>query len=241
MIKLNRLNIISNIKDTLWRQQDMSMNLKLDAHDLETIPVKICRVLREAIIKGEFQPGERLIQDELAKSLGVSRMPIREAIKQLEAEGYVTLEPHKGAVVREFSLKELEELYFLRSKFETLAVKESLKFINSNIIQKLEKLIEEMDQTKEISKFVELNIMFHNLLIKDCPWEKLNSFIKNLWTGFPQQTPHLLPDQIEVSKQEHKAMVEAIKNDNHQLVCDILEKHITRAGNQVLENIKNKE
>lgn len=218
----------------------MSMNLKLNTQDLETIPAKICRVLREAIIKGDFQPGERLIQDELAKSLGVSRMPIREAIKQLEAEGYVTLEPHKGAVVREFSLKELEELYFLRSKFEPLAVKESLNFINSNIIQQLENLIVEMDQTKEISKFIELNIVFHQLLIKDCPWGKLNSIIQNLWTGFPQQTPHLLPDQIEISKQEHKAMVKAIKENNHQLVCDIMEKHIIRAGNQVLENIKKK-
>ena len=218
----------------------MSMNLKLNTQDLETIPVKICRVIREAIIKGDFQPGERLIQDELARSLGVSRMPIREAIKQLEAEGYVTLEPHKGAIVREFSLKELQELYFLRSKFEPLAVKESLKFINSGIIQQLENLLKEMEQTNEISKFIELNIVLHNLLIKDCPWDKLNSFIKNLWTGFPQQTPHLLPDQIEISKQEHKAMVEAIKEENHQLVCDIMEKHIIRAGNQVLENIKNK-
>lgn len=218
----------------------MSMNLKLNTQDLETIPAKICRVLREAIIKGDFQPGERLIQDELAKSLGVSRMPIREAIKQLEAEGYVTLEPHKGAVVRSFSIKELEELYFLRSKFEPLAVKESLKFINPNIIQQLENLVEQMDETKEVSKFIELNIDFHNLLIKDCPWGKLNSFIKNLWTGFPQQTPHMLPDQIEISKQEHKEMVEAIKNEDHQLVCDIMEKHIVRAGHQVLENIKNK-
>ncbi|MFC7687845.1 GntR family transcriptional regulator [Ureibacillus sp. GCM10028918] len=217
----------------------MSMNIKLNTQDLETIPVKICRVLREAIIKGEFLPGERLIQDELAKSLGVSRMPIREAIKQLEAEGYVTLEPHKGAIVREFSVKEIEELYFLRSKFEPLAIKESLKFINSNTIQQLENLNDEMNLSKEVSKFIELNILFHNLLIKDCPWEKLNSFIKNLWTGFPQQTPHLLPDQIEVSKQEHKDMVEAIKNNNHQLVCDIMEKHIIRAGNQVIENIKN--
>ncbi|TWE00586.1 DNA-binding GntR family transcriptional regulator [Peribacillus frigoritolerans] len=218
----------------------MTVNLKLHTQDLETIPVKICRVIREAIIKGDFQPGERLIQDELAKSLGVSRMPIREAIKQLEAEGYVTLEPHKGAIVREFSVKEIEEIYFLRSKFEPLVVKESLKFINTNIIQQLENLIEEMNQTKEVSKFIELNIVFHNLLIKDCPWEKLNSFIKNLWTGFPQQTPHLLPDQIEVSKQEHKAMIEAIKVGNDQLVCEIMERHIIRAGNQVLENIKKK-
>lgn len=218
----------------------MSINLRLNNQDLETIPSKICRVLREAIIKGEFKPGDRLIQNELAESLGVSRMPIREAIKQLESEGYITIEPHRGAIVREFSLKEIEEIYFLRSQFEPLAVKESLKFINAQTIEQLEHLTKEMNETDEIGKFIELNIMFHNLLIKDCPWEKLNSIIQNLWTGFPQQTPHLLADQIEISKNEHILIINAIKENNPPLVSELLEQHILRAGANFLENTKNK-
>ncbi|MER2115348.1 MAG: GntR family transcriptional regulator, partial [Solibacillus isronensis] len=99
--------------------------MKFD-HDLtaETLPSKIYRILREAIIKGQLQPGERLVQDDLAKTLNVSRMPIREAIKQLAAEGYVTVEPHKGAVVKQFTIHELEEIYFLRAKFEPMAAAE---------------------------------------------------------------------------------------------------------------------
>lgn len=203
----------------------------------ETLPSKIYRILREAIIKGQLKPGERLIQDELAKSLGVSRMPIREAVKQLAAEGYVTLEPHKGAVVKQFTVKELEEIYFLRAKFEPIAAAESLKFHSDDLVEKLETLNEQMKQTTDIDHYIELNIEFHHLLIKDCPWEKLNTIIHNFWTGFPQQTPHLLSSQVQTSINEHDQIVHALKKNDISSACQVLEQHITRAGQDVLKNI----
>ncbi|MER2111585.1 MAG: GntR family transcriptional regulator [Solibacillus isronensis] len=211
--------------------------MKFD-HDLtaETLPSKIYRILREAIIKGQLQPGERLVQDELAKTLNVSRMPIREAIKQLAAEGYVTVEPHKGAVVKQFTIHELEEIYFLRAKFEPMAAAESLKLMSPQLVTQLRELNEKMKKTDDTDEYVQLNIQFHHLLIKDCPWGKLNSIIENLWTGFPQQTPHLLPNQIATSINEHDLMVEALANNNIELTCQLLEQHITRAKYDVLKN-----
>ena len=211
--------------------------MKFD-HDLtaETLPSKIYRILREAIIKGQLQPGERLVQDELAKTLNVSRMPIREAIKQLAAEGYVTVEPHKGAVVKQFTIHELEEIYFLRAKFEPMAAAESLKTMSPQLVTQLRELNEKMKKTDDTDEYVQLNIQFHHLLIKDCPWGKLNSIIENLWTGFPQQTPHLLPNQIATSISEHDLMVEALANNNIELTCQLLEQHITRAKYDVLKN-----
>ena len=211
--------------------------MKFD-HDLtaETLPSKIYRILREAIIKGQLQPGERLVQDELAKTLNVSRMPIREAIKQLAAEGYVTVEPHKGAVVKQFTIHELEEIYFLRAKFEPMAAAESLKTMSPQLVNQLRELNERMKKTDDTDEYIQLNIQFHHLLIKDCPWGKLNSIIENLWTGFPQQTPHLLPNQIATSISEHDLMVEALANDNIELTCQLLEQHITRAKYDVLRN-----
>nr|WP_106783365.1 GntR family transcriptional regulator [Lysinibacillus timonensis] len=207
----------------------------------ETLPQKIARIIRDAIIQGRFKPGERLIQDELAKSLGVSRMPIREAFKQLQAEGYVMLEPHKGAVVKEFSIQEIEEIYFLRSKLEPLAVRESLKSINDMTIQQMEVYQEIMKKTKSIHEYVDINIKFHSLFIKDCKLEKLNSIIQSLWTGFPQQTPHLLPNQIKLSLQEHDEMLQAVKQGKMDEACAVLEQHIVRAGKNVLENLKKKQ
>lgn len=211
--------------------------MKFD-HDLtaETLPSKIYRILREAIIKGQLKPGERLVQDELAKTLNVSRMPIREAIKQLAAEGYVTVEPHKGAVVKQFTIQELEEIYFLRAKFEPMAAAESLKLMSPQLVTQLRELNEKMKKTDDTDEYVQLNIQFHHLLIKDCPWGKLNSIIENLWTGFPQQTPHLLPNQIATSISEHDLMVEALANNNIELTCQLLELHITRAKYDVLKN-----
>ncbi|MEK4529960.1 GntR family transcriptional regulator [Solibacillus sp. FSL K6-1554] len=211
--------------------------MKFD-HDLtaETLPSKIYRILREAIIKGQLQPGERLVQDELAKTLNVSRMPIREAIKQLAAEGYVTVEPHKGAVVKQFTIHELEEIYFLRAKFEPLAAAESLKTMSSQLVNQLRNLNEKMKKTDDTDEYIQLNIQFHHLLIKDCPWGKLNNIIENLWTGFPQQTPHLLPNQIATSISEHDLMVKALANNNIELTCQLLEQHITRAKYDVLKN-----
>lgn len=211
--------------------------MKFD-HDLtaETLPSKIYRILRDAIIKGQLQPGERLVQDELAKTLNVSRMPIREAIKQLAAEGYVTVEPHKGAIVKQFTIHELEEIYFLRAKFEPLAAAESLKTMSSQLVNQLRNLNEKMKKTDDTDEYIQLNIQFHHLLIKDCPWGKLNNIIENLWTGFPQQTPHLLPNQIATSISEHDLMVEALANNNIELTCQLLEQHITRAKYDVLKN-----
>lgn len=211
--------------------------MKFD-HDLtaETLPSKIYRILRDAIIKGQLQPGERLVQDELAKTLNVSRMPIREAIKQLAAEGYVTVEPHKGAIVKQFTIHELEEIYFLRAKFEPLAAAESLKMMSSQLVNQLRNLNEKMKKTDDTDEYIQLNIQFHHLLIKDCPWGKLNNIIENLWTGFPQQTPHLLPNQIATSISEHDLMVEALANNNIELTCQLLEQHITRAKYDVLKN-----
>lgn len=211
--------------------------MKFD-HNLtaETLPSKIYRILREAIIKGQLQPGERLVQDELAKTLNVSRMPIREAIKQLAAEGYVTVEPHKGAVVKQFTIHELEEIYFLRAKFEPLAAAESLKTMSPQLVNQLRDLNEKMKKTDDTDEYIQLNIQFHHLLIKDCPWGKLNNIIENLWTGFPQQTPHLLPNQIATSISEHDLMVEALANNNIELTCQLLEQHITRAKYDVLKN-----
>jgi len=216
------------------------LSFELNVQDHETLAMKITRVIREAIIKGEFKSGERLIQDDLAKKLGVSRMPLREALKQLEVEGYLVLEPHKGAIVKSLSINEIQEIYFLRSKLEPIAMKEKFKHFSEEDINELENLSEEMLKVKAINDYIKLNIRFHSILISDCQWGRLNKMISALWVGFPQQTPRLLVEQIEESKKEHLLIVEALKNSDIEFACGILEQHIIRAGKDVIENLKNK-
>lgn len=201
----------------------------------ETRSAKIHRILREWIMKGEFKPGERLKQNDIAERLGVSRMPVREAIQQLVTEGLVNMEPHRGAIVKEFSKEEIKELYFLRAKLEPMALREAYVNLTSDDISKLLDLVERMIDFKDTAEFVELNIKFHKILIQKCPYNKLNFLIEGLWTGFPQLTPHLLPNQLEVSNQEHKELVVALKEDKIELACEILETHIKRAYKNITE------
>ncbi|OMP65981.1 GntR family transcriptional regulator [Domibacillus epiphyticus] len=213
--------------------------MHLDKSELDTIHSKVTKVIREAILNGEIAPGEKLVQEELANSLGVSRMPVREALRKLEIEGLIKIEPHRGAVVKTLNIEDIEEIYNLRAQLEKIAVEQSVEKIEEEEIRKLELLVNEMEDTKEAEKFVEANITFHNLLMSNCAWKRLLFFIETLWNGFPQQTPHLLLDHTKKSNQEHKEILEAVKKKDAALAGDLVAKHISRTGHELVEKMKN--
>lgn len=214
------------------------LDLRLNKSELETVHTKVTRVLREAILRGDIPPGERLVQEELANSLGVSRMPVREALRKLEIEGLISIEPHRGAIVKSLNVEDIEEIYKLRSQFEKMAVEESVKNINDSVIKELERLVTQMENAKEAEEFVEANIAFHNLLMSRCAWKRLLFFIETLWNGFPQQTPHILTEQMRRSNQEHKEILEAVKNGDPQKAAELVSRHIGRTGNELVEKMK---
>ena len=213
-------------------------NYRLGVKDLETIPDKICRLLREAIVNGDLKPGQHLAQTELAESMGVSRMPIREALKKLETEGLVSIEPHRGAIVRQFTIQEIEEIYYLRKIFEKKAVEESVRRMTLEVYNDLEQLVHAMDSTHNIGEFVKLNIAFHELLISCCPYPRLNNFIKQLSTGLPLNTPYLFPNGVGKSKAEHSGILAAVKIKDSERASELIELHIDRAEKNVLQNLK---
>lgn len=206
--------------------------------ELETAHTKVLRILRQAILKGDIAPGSRLVQEDIAKSLGVSRMPVREALKKLEMEGLIINEPHRGAVVKSFNVEEIEEIYALRSYFEKIAVEQSVPMLGEKEIAKLEELIKKMENAQEIEEFVEYNNEFHQLLMKYCPWKRLLFFIETLWNGFPQQTPHILLDQKKKSNKEHQEILEAAKKGNAILAAELIYHHIRRSGEELVHKMK---
>lgn len=127
----------------------------------------------------------------------------------------------------------------MRSHLEPLAVHESLQFLSPTLIEELEQLNTQMKQVVDDAEaYIQLNIQFHNLLIQDCPWEKLNAMIENLWNGFPQQTPHLLPKQITTSIAKHDEIIQALRQNDIEEACKLLKQHILRAKYDVLQNMK---
>lgn len=217
----------------------MSMNLDLRIENRDTLHLKVCNVIREAIIRGDFKQGERLKQSDLAEKMGVSRMPIREAFRKLESEGLIIMEPHKGAVVKSISIEDIKEIYALRSELEKMAVHQSVNLLTEEDIKQLSFLVSEMENANDADTFVQYNIDFHRLLVKRCKWERLNSFIGTLWNGLPQQTPHLLTGQIETSNTEHRKILEAVINKDNETAANLVSEHIYRTGEKLIESLKN--
>lgn len=216
----------------------MEKNLNLKLEDRDTLHLKVCNVLRKAILEGNFEPGERLKQEELAGALGVSRMPVREALRKLETEGLIELVPHRGAIVKSFNTDDVEEIYELRSSLEKMAVQKSVKHMTPEDISELDRLTSEMKNTNDAERFVNANIQFHRILTKHCSWDRLLSFIETLWNGFPQQTPHMLSGQVELSNQEHDHILQAVKKNDALKAADLVSRHISRTGEALIENIE---
>ncbi|WP_067728613.1 GntR family transcriptional regulator [Oceanobacillus damuensis] len=212
------------------------MNLRLG--NREMLPNSVSSILRQAILKGVFKPGERLVQTELAEQIGVSRMPVREALKTLELEGLVTLEPHKGAVVRSITVEDVEEIYELRSVIESLVLKKSIPNLNEENVRALNEMHIQMLKTTDKETYVDLNRRFHSLLYSGCDSDRLKSFMETISHGLAQDTPHIIPGQIEKSNMEHEKILEAISSKNIKKAREELEYHIKRTGKELIKFMK---
>ena len=139
--------------------------IKLDSY--QPLREVVCESLREAIRNGTLKPGERLMEIQLAEQLGVSRTPVREAIRKLELEGYVIMMPRRGTYVANMSMSDISDIFEIRSALESLSNGLAAKRITPDELEHLQNLlvmlkpyVEQMD----MEKIVELDIAFHDLL-----------------------------------------------------------------------------
>ncbi|PWA08132.1 GntR family transcriptional regulator [Pueribacillus theae] len=213
-------------------------NFQLTEQDRATLQFKVTTKLREAILKGHFKMGERLIQEEWAEKLGVSRMPIREALRQLEVEGLVRIEPRRGAIVTPISKEDIEEIYQLRAMLEGKAVEMSLPHLDEEDVQELEILNNEMAKLKvdeiDVEKYMNLNAKFHKILRSGCPWRRIHGIIDTLWKGIPPYTPSLLVNHLNDSLQEHESMLEYVKRGDSEALKEVMEEHILRTRDKLI-------
>lgn len=216
----------------------MTDKINLNIGDREMLHNRVCSVLRQAILKGDFKPGERLVQTELADQIGVSRMPIREALRTLELEGLIIMQPHKGAVVRKIKKEDIQEIYELRAILEAMALKKSVNEFKQSDIEELSKLHEIMLQTDSSQKYVEYNAKFHHILVNHCKSSRLLSFIETVSNGFALDTPQIIPGQIQKSNKEHAAIVKAIVEGDAEKASEYLSQHIQRTGLELLTTLE---
>jgi DNA-binding GntR family transcriptional regulator len=216
---------------------------RLTEQDRSTLQFKVTTKLRELILRGEFKMGDRLMQEEWAHKLGVSRMPLREALRQLEVEGLVRIEPRRGAIVTPVSIEDIEEIYQLRAILEGEAVVKSLPMLDEEDVKELESLYEKMINlnTDESSMqiYMKLNTEFHKVIIEGCPWRRMKGYIETLWKGIPHYTPSLLVNHLNESHEEHRLMVKYIKEKDEIKLREVTERHILRTKENLI-NVINK-
>ena len=179
----------------------MDKKFLLSEQDRQTLQYKVTTKLREVILKGEFKWGDRLIQEEWAAKLGVSRMPIRDALRQLEIEGLVRIEPRRGAIVTPITAEDIEEIYHLRALLEGEALERSIPYLEQEDLQTLEDYHEKMQalgkDEDDIREYMELNKEFHKVVYRGMPVAENSPDDHILWTGIPLYTPSIIPDRLQ--------------------------------------------
>jgi DNA-binding GntR family transcriptional regulator len=130
----------------------------------KTVGNMVCSVIREAVLSGVFEPGERLRQDALADALGVSRMPVRSALLQLESEGLIEFHPHRGAVVSKLTPEQVRQVYEIRILLESHALRKAFEKMDSEKVGHLEELANELDLEQGGERFLQLRVAFYREL-----------------------------------------------------------------------------
>lgn len=208
---------------------------------LKTKAASVVEVIREAILTGELEPGERLLQEELAERFNTSSTPIREALRQLEAEGVLKHSPYKGVQVAEVRLEDVREIYLIRGALESLAARMAVPFLNSAHVARLKAIQEQIKAHIADGNFRALrkpNYEFHMLIYHAAGLPQLLRMILSLWTKFPWDTLHVIPGRAVNSAQEHDRIIQAIEGQDAKLTGQLVQEHIEHGSAALAEYLE---
>lgn len=224
----------------------MEQKLKVNLNEYLPLRDVVFNTLREAILKGDFTPGERLMEKQLAERLGVSRTPIREAIRKLELEGLVIMVPRKGAEVASITGKDISDVLEVRATLEALAVKLACKKMSDQDLNELMAVNNEFRkaaQEKNVKEIIEKDVEFHDIIFHSSNNDKLIQIINNL----REQIYRFRVEYIYKMKsydnlvKEHDEIVSAMMERKGKEASTIALKHIENQERSVLEFFKSTE
>ncbi|SDG28076.1 GntR family transcriptional regulator [Thalassobaculum litoreum] len=190
------------------------------------------RALRTAILEGRIPPGTPLRQEALAAAFDVSRMPVREALRQLEAQALLEFTPHKGAVVAELSAQDQADTYLIRRALEPVALARSIPHLTRDDLDRAEDLIADMDRESDHGRLGELNRRFHLSLYAHAGSPKLLRLVERQLTEHDRYLRfHLaMMGRDRMSQDDHLAMVAAAAARDIEAATVVLQRHIDVAA-----------
>jgi len=196
----------------------------------QTKEYQVAELLREKIIAGVFVRGQRLKQAEIAKGLAISITPVREALRLLEAEGYVHVSSHRGAVVAPFQIDQVGELFDLRLHLEgTLAAGAAKRLSPEDLalLEELNEAIGEALQRRQYEAVRSANFRFHFRLYERAGLPHTLEFVRVLWARYPFDLLGAIPGWPAASVDDHKTLLEALRNKDARQAMRAMQAHIT--------------
>ncbi|MCB6285032.1 MAG: GntR family transcriptional regulator [[Clostridium] scindens] len=223
----------------------MEPNFKVNMNEYLPLRDVVFNTLRQAILRGELKPGERLMEIQLANKLGVSRTPIREAIRKLELEGLVLMIPRKGAEVAEITEKSLRDVLEVRRALEELSVQLACEKITKEEIRELERVAKEFQQvvkSSDITEIAEVDVRFHDIIYTATDNQKLIQLLNNLREQmYRYRVEYLKRDGVFPQLiAEHEAIIRHIENNEKEKATEVMCRHIDNQVEAVIDVIRAK-
>ena len=199
--------------------------------------------LRADILRGNLKSGQALKQDEIAAQFGVSKIPVREALVQLKAEGLVNFYPNRGAFVSELSAAEANEIYVMRIALETAVLARAIPNLTVAHLKHAEQILNAIDQEENIAKWGELNWEFHATLYAPASLPRLMDTIKALHTNIARYLVLYLAGLAyqKKSQKEHRAILAACRHGDTEKAVTYLEGHLRDASRHLVTYLNKQE
>ena len=199
----------------------------------KTLSESVYNSLRAGIINNELKAGQRIYEKEIARQFDVSTTPVREAFLKLNAEGYISIDSHKKAYVREISYKELEDIFVVLGDLDALAVCQAVENITPECIQEIEELVAEMEEickSSFVERFLELNVAVHYKIWSALPnkvMERTLHYVHSqlLRYNYARYVAFQDPEIMQWSLEEHKKILKAIRNKNKREIKKFMKTH----------------
>jgi DNA-binding GntR family transcriptional regulator len=217
------------------------MSNRLNTLQNKPLRERVVEILRDAILTGELKPGEALVETDLATQLGISRAPLREALQQLSAEGLIETIAYHGSRVKELTRKDVEELYSLRTVYETFAARRIIAHGSADAVKRLHDIYEQMLAASTAGDIRLLSLIdrnFHDAIIELSD----HSLLRSSWSHVSLRVRQVMAlsnrrmTSMNIIAQNHLRIVEAIGSGDVDLTVRLLEEHIASAGDLIAEH-----
>lgn len=221
------------------------MDMDFEVNMNEYLPLRdvVFNTLRKAILRGELKPGERLMEIQLANKLGVSRTPIREAIRKLELEGLVLMIPRKGAEVAQITEKNMQDVLEVRKALEELSVQLACERITAEQVEEMKMAAEDFRKvlkSGDVTKIAEADVKFHDIIFAATNNQRLITLLNNL-------REQMYRFRVEYLKQkecypqlleEHDKLIALISSGEVEEACELMGCHIDNQASTVSDVIR---